>query len=135
MVEPQRYSPDVYYPDYPIQPAYNPNCSVNVRYKTLPQEWPRQTVPYGPTQNMKLYTGIPNWYPPQYIAKPCDTMYGADLSMYGPFGNLISRHFKAYPLTHRYVREETPYGDFMEPSPTIYSWTKYPVITQGYWGK
>lgn len=132
------YSPDVYYPDYPTQPEHDPTCLVNLQYKTLPgyhgSAWPRKTDVMMASQK-KLYTGTPNYYPNQKIAKPCDTMYGKDLSLRGPYNRRETYHFKAYPLTDRYVREFREYADEILPYPTIQRWIHYPVVTEGSWGK
>lgn len=113
---------------YPPQPGYNNSCELNEIYQTLPQNWPRENVAFGPTSMKHLYTGIPNFYPVQMVNKPLGTLYEADLSIYGPGGKRISYHPKLYPLTNRYVREVNDYADFILPYPDLRANTIYSTV-------
>ncbi len=113
-------------PSYPKQPHFDPNCGVNQIYKTLPQPWPWEESVAGPTSMKHIYTGIPNYYPPMRIYRPVGTMYEADFSQIGPYGQRFSYHSKMYPLTHRHVREVREYADYMLPYISPEQRTLYP---------
>ena len=102
-------------PSYPKQPRFNPSCGVNEVYKTLPQPWPWEEYVAGPASMKHIYTGIPNYYPPMRIYRPVGTMYEADFSQIGPYGQRISYTSKMYPLTHRHAREVSEYADYILP--------------------
>ena len=113
-----RTSQDYYNPVYPQQPPYNPNCGVNLVYKTLPQNSKWQNIAIGHSSIKHIYTGIPNFYPYRRISRPVGTMYNQD---YSTFHNTqcgkkrISYHAKMYPLTNRHVREHREYADYILP--------------------
>jgi hypothetical protein len=113
-------------PSYPRQPPFRPNCGVNEIYKTLPQPWPWESKVAGPSTMKHIYTGIPNFYPPMRIYRPVETMYGADFSQIGPYGERFSYTSKMYPLTHRHAREVREYADYMLPFVDIEDRTLYP---------
>ena len=114
---------------YPKPQPCNPECSVNSIMKTLSSSWPRRVELKGPASLKHLYTGIPNYYPVQKRFVPVDTMYGHDFTRYNPAGVRQFLHFKAYPLTHKYVREVQNYADYFLPFPSIQNWQERPVTT------
>jgi hypothetical protein len=145
------------YQEYPRQPDFDPNCSVNYIYNTLPQpsclppqrrlpitecrptqQYPRRTYVQGPTSSAKaLYTGIPNYYPYIFDSKPVGTLYGHDFSRFTgpildengkPTYERLNYHYKIYPLTDRRVTEYRLEDPQALPYPTIARWTTYPVI-------
>jgi len=120
-------SPDMNYPFYPRQPDYNPECGVNQKYKTIPQEWPREKVVASPASMKRIYTGVPNHYPYAYNYRPVGTMYEQDLSQFGPQGKRETYHYKVYPFTHRHAREVNEQARVI-PYDGIEAWTKHPVV-------
>jgi hypothetical protein len=128
---------------YSKQPSYDPDCEINQRYKTLPDQirhrsedsrsshYPMQTSFRGPSTMKHLYTGIPNYYPMMKFKRPQGTMYDIDLSQFGPYGVRESYHYQVYPFHNRSVHEDRPYADYILPSPSILRWIKYPVIKEG----
>lgn len=96
--------------NYPVQPKYNPNCSSNVIYQTLPQDWPVDIHSRGSNSMKHIYgKGLNSKgrvrYPCMKKAVPRDTMYGTDFTRRDQSGDIKHHHFQAYPLTNRYVRE------------------------------
>ena len=113
---------------YPQQPNYCPQCPINVRYKTLPEGWPMETVVKGPTTIKSLYEG-PLSYPYQRIQRPINTMYSQDWYDSDFPGQLHSTSgVKLYPFTHRYVREVNEYRGDILPYPSIVRWSSNPII-------
>lgn len=136
-------------PVYPIQPPYNPGCTNNQIYQTLPSartptseaqgpydviggptRW--ETTAAGPTSIKHLYTGIPNWYPNIHDHHPVGTMYEHDYSQFHTSGvgrgKRISYQYKLYPFTNRNVRERREYADYMLPYMDTRDWAKHPVV-------
>lgn len=70
--------------------------------------------------NDMSFNGTPNYYPYRRIARPKNTMYGQDNSLYldGPYsgsgrGKRLSWHQKLYPHNNRKVREKPVYSEKM----------------------
>lgn len=124
-----------YYTGYPVQPPYCPGCPVNVKYDTLPNSWPRHTTVMGPSNVKHLYTGIPNYYPPQIISRPIGTMYDTDLSRFGPHGNRETYGFQAYPFMQHSIQETREYSDSFIPVLDLKELTKYHTVRDGAWGR
>ena len=61
------------------------------------------------------------------VSRPVGTMYRHDLSQYGPDGKRESYHFKAYPFTHRHVREDVTHLPMIHYQ-GIDELTKYPIV-------
>ena len=119
--------------EYPRQPPYDPQCPVNVAYKTLSHsgvcDVKFKDVAVGPASIKQLYSGLPNHYPLQRTVRPCNTMYGMDLSQFHENGKRMSYHYKVWPLTHRHVRETREYSSEILPYMDNREWTRYPVET------
>lgn len=119
-------------PEYPKQPKVHCECNVNQIYKTIPENTRWEVVAAGPSTIKQLYTGIPNYYPIRYMARPLDTLYGHDYSQFEMVGDCpkrVSYHYKVYPFTHRHAREIRHHAPYILPYMDSSEWTKYPVIT------
>ena len=126
------WCPGTVFQYYPQEPDFAKKCDVNITYDTLPTDWPKSMTMSGPTNVKNLYTGIPNYYPPNMIQRPIDTME-ADLSKFGPYGRRETYGFKAYPFHHHHVKEDRMYANKFLPVPSIFGWTNYPtIVSDGY---
>lgn len=128
---------DYYHPVYPKQPCHNSECSINLMYKTLPEftnsgkPWPWSYSAAAPTSMKHIYTGIPNYFPHQMISKPVGTMYESEFQQTGEiYDKRLSYHWKAYPFTHKHIREKPMYAPYILPAMSVRDWTKYPVIRE-----
>lgn len=133
---------DALNPFYPAQPSTTNSCPVNLVYRTLPpynEPTPEtggitywETTVAGPATIKSLYTGIPNYYPPQLISSPVDTLYGHDYSLFHTSGvgkgKRMSYQAQMYPFTDRNVREFRWYADTIIPRPDFMSKIKNPVV-------
>lgn len=124
-----------FYTGFPVQPPYNPDCPVNQEYDTLSNHWPRQTTIMGPANVKHLYTGIPNYYPPQMLSRPIGTMYDTDQSRFGPHGIRQTYGFQAYPFHAYQVQEVREYSDSFIPVLNLFELTKYHTVRDGAWGR
>ena len=106
-------------PYYPHNPSYDPNCSVNQVYQTLPSYTPWSINTAGPSSIKHLYTGKPNYYPMMKISKPVGTLYNTDNSQFVCSGigkgKRLSYQYKPYPFTDKNVREVSEYADHLLP--------------------
>ena len=119
---------------YPEQPPYDPNCDINVDYETLPNSWPRMATVMGPRSMHQIYTGVPQYYPPQWFSRPIGTMYDHDLSSFGPYNKRETYGFKAYPYHHHSPREIRVYGKIL-PTLKLQEETVYTTQMDGYYGR
>ena len=126
---------DAYYVRYPTQPGYDPNCAVNQDYDTLPNTWPRHHTVLGPATLKKLYTGVPNYYPPQGLSVPIGTMYDIDTGKFAPDGRRVSYGAQFYPFSNRMIREIRPYSGETLPVPQLFQMTHYHTVKEGTWGR
>lgn len=124
---------DTFFPSYPEQPGYRPQCGINQTYQTVKPNQAWEYVAAGPTTIKHLYTGIPNYYPYRKILKPVNSLYGAS-PRYETFhqngvgvGKRRSYNYKIYPLTDRYVREDQEYADYLLPYMDTTQWIKHPI--------
>jgi len=127
---------------FPSSPSHAPECAVNVVYKTVPESGnapgcshvTHPTLDYediavGSASIKHLYSGVGNFYPPQRIRRPINSLYGHDLSQFAENGKRMSYHYKVWPLTHRHVRETREYSPYTLPYMDNREWTRYPVET------
>jgi hypothetical protein len=119
---------------YPPQPTYSPECTSNVDWDTLPNRYPARRTILGPASLKHLYRG-PQYYPPQTMVVPKDTLYGFDNSVYNPGGARRTYGTLLYPFTNRSPREVIEYADGIIPMPAVQQWTKYPTLHDGAWGR
>lgn len=137
---------------YPEQPGYNPNCVVNQKYDTLPNDWPKMVSVMGPRSMKHIYPNVPYTdfqtpasngplelqgrmlYPQQWFTRPLNTMYGADLSSFGPYNKRETYGFSAYPFHHHSVREVREYGEII-PVLDLRQLTQYHTTQDGYYGR
>jgi hypothetical protein len=148
-------------PLYPISPGYysiipgknhdesNINCTnqgicpVNIEYDTISNNYPKQVSILGPSSLKHIYTGIPNFYPPMTKAIPYNTMYGPDLSSYGPFGKRNTYGFQAFPFhsqSNREIREYTTGREWEKipgiiPVLDLMKETRNPISYDGAWNR
>lgn len=121
---------DYYNPTYTREPCYTAACGVNELYKTLPhpETYPWEVTAAGPASIKHLYTGVPNWYPIQKIARPVGTMYEHEFEEVTPiFNKRLSYHWKVYPFQHRHAREVRVYKDQILPYMDNRNWTRHAV--------
>ena len=87
----------------------------------MPEDWPMKTIVVGPTSMKHLY-GPPKSY--GYIKKrvPVGTLYESDLGRTNEGGDVEFYHFKAFPFTHRYVKEHDNYTGRVVKVPDIRKW-------------
>lgn len=124
---------------YIQQPKFDPNCLVNDRFDTLPNNWPRRITNFGPQSLKHIYPGIPDdrdrecgLYPPQRIARPIDTMY-SDIPDHRYDPQLMcswgKRGVQYYPYYSFSPKEEREYAGVILPMPDINRYTKYSTKT------
>lgn len=125
---------DYYHPTYPKQICHNHHCGTNIKHKGLPEldcegnPWPWSYTAAGPTTMKHIYTGIPNYFPPQMISRPLNTMYGNEFQQTDDvYGKRQSYHWKAYPFTHKHIREKRVYSSQILPYMSVSNWTRYPI--------
>jgi hypothetical protein len=123
-----------YQPIYPPVPNYSASCTANLDYDTLPPDYVKRNTILGPSSLKHLYRG-PQWYPPQHMSIPADTLYGFDSSVYEPNGKRRTYGKKLYPFTQKSPREVIGQSTEILPMPDIYLWTKYRTLTDGAWGR
>jgi len=125
----ESWCPGMTFQYYQDTPKFKDQCDVNVTWDTLAKDWPKSVTTRGPSTLKDIYTGIPNYYPPDMIQRPIDSLYGADLSQYGPYGRRDTYGFRAYPLHHHHIKEDRMYANKFLPVPSIFGWTNYPAIS------
>lgn len=120
---------------YPPPPSYSNSCVINVDYDTLPVgQCMRKTI-LGPTSLKQLYIA-PDYYPPQAMDVPENTLYGPnDGSVFTFVGNRRTYGKKIYPFTQRSPREVNVFTGSILPVPAVQGWTEYPVLSDGAWGR
>jgi hypothetical protein len=119
---------------YPPQPNSSSNCVSNLDYDTLPEKFPMRKTILGPTSLKHLYRG-PNYYPPQSMKVPDNSLYGYDNSSFDSFGKRRTYGSKLYPFHHRSPREVREYAPTMMKLPAIENWTQYHTVSDGAWGR
>lgn len=132
-----RYSWDGSYQTvYPPSPSYSDQCVNNLNYDTLPNGYPMRKTILGPTSLKHLYKSA-QYYPPQSMQVPDNTLYGTDFSSFHGANNEKRRTYqqKLYPFTHRSPREVVESTDQILPMPAIEGWTQYRTLTDGAWGR
>ncbi len=125
---------DGYNPRWPVEPFAE---RISVRYKTLPSGYPTERVTAGPTSMKHIYpassktgAGSRANYPTSTLTRPINSLYGADFSQFDANGARETYHFKAYPPTHRYVREvvtKAPVSSYAG----LMSWTRRSPVKTG----
>lgn len=119
---------------YPPEPTYSDRCVTNLDYDTLPKNYPMRTTILGPTTLKHLYRG-PQYYPQQVMKVPKGTLYDYDNSSYDVNGKRRTYGSSIYPFHQRSPREVIDYSANLLPLPAVEQWTKYPVLTDGAWGR
>jgi len=129
------FSPDGSYQFiYPPEPNYSSQCVNNLDYQTLPNNFPMRKTFLGSTSLKHLYRG-PQYYPPQAMLVPDNTLYGYDTSAFYTNGSRASYGKMLYPLHDRSPMEVREYSTDMRPLPAIQLWSNYPVVSDGAWGR
>ena len=119
---------------YPPPPQFSKKCLSNLDYDTLPPNYPTEKQILGPSTLKHLYRG-PQYYPPQYMNVPVGTMYEYDSRTYSTNGKLRTYRAPLYPFHQRSPREVREYSEELLPLPALQSWTNYPVLKDGAWGR
>lgn len=119
---------------YPPQPTFSAQCPTNVDYDTIPKNYPMRKTLLGPASLKKLYSG-PQYYPPQRMDVPHNTLYGYDNSKFNDLGERQSYGSMLYPFHQRSPKEVITTAGAVLPMPALQEWTKYPVARDGAWGR
>ena len=120
---------------YPPPPTYSSSCVSNNTYDTLPPDYPKRLTTLGPNSLKRLYEGS-FYYPLQTMRVPENTLYNErNVGVFGPHGERITYGKMLYPFHQRSPREYREYSPGILPLPAIQNWTKFPVVSDGAWGR